>query len=42
MVMPEDCKDFSLARTLAKRKGSVRRSVTVDGSVHETEKGLLV
>lgn len=42
IVIPENCKDFSLARALAKRKGSVRRSVTVDGSVHETEKGLFV
>jgi len=42
LVVPEDCKDFSLARALAKRKGSVRRSVSVDGSVHETEKELLV
>jgi len=42
LIIPEDCKDFSLARALAKRKGSVRRSVSVDGSVHETEKELLV
>ena len=42
IVIPEDCKDFSLARALAKRKGSVKRSVTVDGSVHETEKEMLV
>jgi len=42
LIIPEDCKNFSLARALAKRKGSVRRSVSVDGCVHETEKGLLV
>jgi len=42
LVIPEGCKDFSLARALAKRKGCVRRSVKVDGSLHEAEKELLV
>jgi len=42
VIIPEDCKDFSLARILAKRKGSVRRTVKVDGAVHEAEKELFV
>ncbi len=42
IIVPEDCRDISLARVLAKRKGSVRRSVRIDGSLHETERELFV
>jgi len=42
VIIPEDCKDFSLARILAKRRGSIKRTVKVDGDVHEAERELLV
>lgn len=43
LVVPEEYRNDAIkARLLAKRKGSVKRGVSVDGSVHESVKGLLV
>ena len=43
LVIPEDCKkDPARARLCAKRKGTVKRRIEVDGAVAETEKELMV
>lgn len=42
LIVPEECRnDTAKARILAKRKGSIKRIVSVDDSIYETEKELL-